>query len=799
VGYCALVGLNQQTVFINCDQKAALLANLKDFGYDFKGHDHPNIMMSPGANNAMPRKELYIVLRLSGITSVTVFSCGTKLPKQQFIDAFEPYALKTERNWIDQGKFHRGLSAHGVHYQAMYGLKINNSDQNKRARTEHDGVRGYEVQMYGLGGALAAEGMPGAYGSMTKINRAYKEANNKYQEIGLFHSRPQFNQNGGEQEAKFLKFTAYPSGMAHVLKHLLGKVNPHKPLNTYITHKAHLAKVEGVVPGMAACSGKKLGVWRTETTKRLDIGDWDPDHDFWNEPETLDEYRHLMCPKGIASSWLQRGNPFTKEEYIIQAEMYLHLHRIFINQGKVWGRRNGDIPAKIQREQYCAILSMLGYAVSRGMPSLTLTTWQPRHALKTHKGTQLVAWDGGDQGPIVQCLEEHDARRAAWDPITKRFAPAFVARLMSEFQKWFSNVVPAVANNDDDLELSDAAKKLLVEVKMYLHINGTYKWRYAKGDPRAGGLGKESAATRKQLAVIIERDVYDTSVIGRWEDGEQEKEMEKGLSVRNLSFEQMERKWRLFRDYVEDHDDLLISDLDEMVKCLRVGQVTSSQQSLNWRSGTFAKRYQWEQQLWHWAFQQAYIKADKGQLWGKAWRNKLLLKAVLVVRDESDDDDDDNNDGNDDDNNDGDDGNNGNWGGDDDDDDDYSASSSSSVNNGDHLRAMARKEEAARRNDDDNDDDDDDDAGTSSSKSSKSTKRSRNTRPPVVRQPVEELLKELGIDEHGNDIDNSSGGDDQVESITELYNKMQKEEDEKARLAQMSSNGKEEWEPTMSV
>jgi hypothetical protein len=534
-----------------------------------------------------------------------------------------------------------------------------------------------------------------------------------------------------------------------------------------------------------------------------------------------------MCPKGRASSWLRRGNPFTKEEYIIQAEMYLHLHRIFINQGKVWGRRNGDIPAKIQREQYCAILSMLGYAVSRGMPSLTLTTWQPRHALKTHKGTQLVAWDGGDQGPIVQCLEEHDARRAAWDPITKRFAPAFVARLMSEFQKWFSNVVPAVANNDDDLELSDAAKKLLVEVKMYLHINGTYKWRYAKGDPRAGGLGKESAATRKQLAVIIERDVYDTSVIGRWEDGEQEKEMEKGLSVRNLSFVQMERKWRLFRDYVEDHDDLLISDLDEMVKCLRVGQVTSSQQSLNWRSGTFAKRYQWEQQLWHWAFQQAYIKADKGQLWGKAWRNKLLLKAVLIVRDESDDDDDDNNDGNDDDNNDGDDGNNGNWGGDDDDDDDYSASSSSSVNNGDHLRAMARKEEAARRSDDDDDE-----------YPSMPVTKFRPSRKPLKLpelsleeflarhnivssgissdedeeedgQPLEEVFKAMGFTEEDEEVFKALGFtkdgveiESENESMTEYYDRMQKEEEEKARLAQMSSKehvSEDENEETMSV
>ena len=804
VGYCFMTMLNDQTVFIRCDQKAALHRVLRSFGYVFKAHDNPNIMVSPGGNHAMPRKHLYLALRLAGITSLVIFSCGMKLPKQQFIESFEPVAIKSARNWIDQGTYHQPLlGANGVYYQAFYGLRKTATPQNVRARKEHDGVTGYQLHMYGLGGAVAAEGQSGAYGSMTKINKRYSDANKKYQDIGLYHGRDHFNANGGVDEAKVLKLTAYPSGMAHLMKILMGKYKIDKPLNTFLTHKNHMAHLGAIVPELAKRSAKQLFGWRTETTKRVGRDEWDPNHPFWNEPDTLDEYRRLMAPKGPnASSYLRRGRPFTKEQYIEQAEMYLHLHRIFTNQGRCWGRRNEDTPNKIQREQYCAVLSMLGQSVSRGMPSLTLTTWQPRLATNNHKGQQVVAMDGSDQGAMIQLLEEHDERTVAWNGETKQFHPKFVAKLKSQFPNKSSNVLPAVDNDDDDLQMSERAARLEKELKMYLHHNGTWKCRYKAGASgnRGGAWCKEKAATKKQLAVIIDRDVIDTSDYGRWKDGEKEKEMEVGLEVRNLGFEQMTRKWRLFRSYVEGHATHRISELDDMVKRLQVSQYKLTKQCLNYRRGGRAKTFLWEQQLWHWAFQQAYITNEKGHaLWGTSWRNKLLLAVVLVVADESDDeaggavdDDDDDNDDND-----GNDGNDGNWGGYDD--DDYSASSSSSVNNGDHLKAMARKKEAARRNDDDDDDNDDDDAGTSSSKSSKSTKRSRNTRPPVVRQPVEELLKELGIDEHGNDIDNSSGEDDQGESITELYNKMQKEEDEKARLAQMSSNGKEEWEPTMSV
>ena len=59
--------------------------------------------------------------------------------------------------------------------------------------------------------------------------------------------------------------------------------------------------------------------------------------------------------------------------------------------------------------------------------------------------------------------------------------------------------------------------------------------------------------------------------------------------------------------------------------------------------------------------------------------------------------------------------------------------------------------------------------------------KSKPTRKKVVRQPLEEVFKALGFTKDGVEIESAN------ENMAEYYDRMQKEEEEKARLAQMSS------------
>jgi hypothetical protein len=224
--------------------------------------------------------------------------------------------------------------------------------------------------------------------------------------------------------------------------------------------------------------------------------------------------------------------------------------------------------------------------------------------------------------------------------------------------------------------------------------------------------------------------------------------MEVGLEVRNITFEQMTRKWRLFRSYVEGHPTLCISELDDMVKRLQVSQYKLTKQCLNYRIGGRAKTILLEQQLSHCAFQQAYITNEKGHaLWGTAWRTKLLLAVVPVVADESDDEAGDANNDDDDD----DDGNNG-----DNDDDDYGGFGS--------VSSTTRWTKAER-----------DQLNDAIKDRKRKGPKSNPTRKKVVRQSLEEVFKALGFTKDGVEIESDNEG------MAEYYDRMQKEEEEKAR------------------